>query len=241
MKRILILASLFLFASSGIAKGQAALLVLIFGDKVASENFYFSLKVGVNYSMINGIEEGSNRWGGNFGLVNNIRLSDRFFLTPEFVALSPRGVKDVPNLTTGNPELDELLRDPSSTDRKLTYIDIPVLLRMKLGKRVSVSAGPQFSVLTGATDVYRSSPLNDVVLTTEVDIKDAIARMDVGATLDVSFMVSKAKGGKGMSLFVRYTQGFIDMTIQEGTDRQTSSLFQFGAAFPFIEETVEEN
>ena len=35
---------------------QAALLVLLFGDKVASENFYFSLKLGANYSNLTGID-----------------------------------------------------------------------------------------------------------------------------------------------------------------------------------------
>ena len=239
MKKILLLASAFLVLHTGIARGQAALLVLIFGEKAASENFYFSLKVGVNYSIINGIEDGSNRWGPNFGLVNNIRLNERFFLTPEFLALSPRGVKDVPVLTTGSPELDDLLQDVSSTDRKLSYLDIPVLLKMKLGKRWSVSAGPQFSFLTGATDIYKSSPINGSILTTEVEIKDAIAKMDVGATLNFTYMVSKAIGGKGMNLFVRFTQGFVDLTINEGTNRHTSSLFQFGASFPFIETPDE--
>ena len=241
MRKFPILISLLLVVGTGSARGQAALLVLIFGEKAASENFYFSLKVGVNYSMINGVEEGSYRWGANFGLVNNIKLSERFVLTPEFLALSPRGVKDVPVLTTGIPELDDLLEGPISSDRKLSYIDIPVLLKMKLGKRWGVSAGPQFSFLTGAVDTYKSTPSSGTSLTTELDIKDAIAKMDVGATLNLTCMVSEAFAGKGMNLFVRFTQGFVDLTIEEGTDRHTSSPFQFGASFPFIETPDEKN
>ena len=52
MKKVLYLVFLFLFAGQGMVKGQAALLVLIFGERVASENFYFSLKAGANYFVM---------------------------------------------------------------------------------------------------------------------------------------------------------------------------------------------
>ena len=135
--------------SAGLVHGQAALLVLIFGDKVASENFYFSLKAGANFSTIHGLEGGEYRWGPNFGLVNNIRINDRFYLMPEFLPLSTRGIKEIPVENTNIPGLDELLEQPESMDRTLSYIDIPILLRANLGERLSVSAGPQISILTG--------------------------------------------------------------------------------------------
>ena len=46
MKKIIFITLTFLLFSSSVMKGQAALLVLIFGDKVATENFHFSLKLG---------------------------------------------------------------------------------------------------------------------------------------------------------------------------------------------------
>jgi hypothetical protein len=236
MRKLSIAAFLLLILGSGAVSGQAALLVLIFGEKAASEHFYFSLKAGVNYSMIHETESGDNRWGLNFGLVNNIRLSDRFYLTPEFLALSPRGMKNAPILTTGNPNLDSLLQDPSSVDRKLSYIDVPVLLKMKLGKRWSVSAGPQFSFLTGATDTYKSSPVNNTVLTTEIDIRDRASHFDVAACIDVTFVVSEAIAGKGMNLYLRYSKGFIDLFKEDPAKRYTQSTLQFGASFPFIEK-----
>jgi hypothetical protein len=224
-----------LVSSSQFIKGQAALLVLIFGDKVATENFFFSLKVGGTYSMITNVDEGKNRVSANFGLVNNIRLSDRLYLTPEFLPLSPRGVKEVPILTTGNPNLDDLLVNPSSTDRKLSYIDIPVLIRYHLTERWMISAGPQVSFLTGATDIYRSEPLEDVELLTELDIKEAIKPVDMGGVIDVSYLFSKPMGGKGLVIYIRYNLGFIDMLKNNSGDPHRNSSFQFGAAFPFIE------
>jgi hypothetical protein len=52
MKKLLILALITTILLPGIAYSQAAILVLLFGNKVASENFYFSLKMGGNYSTL---------------------------------------------------------------------------------------------------------------------------------------------------------------------------------------------
>jgi len=236
MKKFLLLVGLLLTISAGVASGQAALLVLIFGEKAASENFYFSLKVGASYSMITHVEEGKDRLGANFGLINNIRLNDRLFLTPEFLPLAPRGVKEVPILTTGDPNLDEILIDPKYTDRKLTYIDVPVLLRYHLTDKLRISAGPQISFLTGASDIYYSEPMDGVTLETEIDIKENISAVDLGGVLDVSYMFSKPHGGKGMVLYLRYNLGFMDMVKDNTGDPRRNSAIQVGAAFPFIEK-----
>jgi Outer membrane protein beta-barrel domain len=239
MKKFLYITFLLLTVSAGIAKGQAALLVLIFGEKAASENFYFSLKIGASYSMITGVEDGKDRIGANFGLINNIRINDRLFLTPEFVPLAPRGVKDVPILTTGDPNLDELLTNPGSTDRKLNYIDVPVLLRYHLTERLRISAGPQISFLIGAEDIYRSEPIDNVVLTTNIDIKKRLSPLDFGGVIDISYLFSKPHGGKGMLLYLRYNLGFTDMIKENTGDPYRHSAIQFGAAFPFIEKPGE--
>ena len=73
-------------------------------------------------------------------------------------------------VTTGNPDLDGLLGEVESSDRKLSYLDIPVLLKVKLSDRFSISFGPKFSYLTSAADTYKSVPIEDVVLTAEMDI-----------------------------------------------------------------------
>jgi len=236
MKKILFSLILIAIFSTGVVKGQAALLVLIFGEKAATENFHFSLKAGLNYSMITNIEEGRNRTGFTFGLVNNIKLSERFSLLPEFIALSPRGATDIPTLSTGIPELDDLLGNPEFTDRKLSYLDIPVLVKYHINDRWSVSAGPQISFLIDATDVYRSSPVEGITLKTELDIKDSFNNIDLAAVIDLTFVVSKPVNGKGFNLFARYGLGFIDILKENDGDPHHNSTFQFGATFPFVEK-----
>lgn len=236
MKKFIYVTFMFLVISSGAARGQAALLVLIFGEKAATENFFFSLKLGVNYSIIHGYEEGKNGIGLNFGLVNNIKLTDRLSLIPEFIPLSPRSITDVPLLSTGNPDLDDLLVDPESSDRKLSYIDIPVLLRVKLADRLSIAAGPQISFLTSASDKYKSSPIDDIILTTELDIKSELNSIDAGAVIDLEYILIPPKGGKGVNIYIRYSKGFIDLLKENSGDPFTTSLIQFGATFPFVEK-----
>jgi hypothetical protein len=225
---------MFLLLSSSVLRGQAALLVLIFGEKAATENFHFSLKLGVNYSIIHGYEEGKNGVSLNFGLVNSIRLTDKFTLVPEFIALAPRQINNVPVLTTGNPDLDDLLVEVESADRKLSYIDIPVLLKVKLSDRFSIAAGPQFSYLTSAEDTYKSAPIEDVVLTTKIDIKSGVSNIDLGLVLDLEYIVVQPKGGKGINVFLRYNKGFMNLAKDTENRKYTSSVIQLGATFPFV-------
>jgi hypothetical protein len=110
MKKLLILALITTILLPGIAYSQAAILVLLFGDKVASENFYFSLKMGGNYSTLSGIDDASYKLGLSFGLVATIKLSDKWYIVPEFSAISNKGAEDVPLLPTGDPNLDALLQ-----------------------------------------------------------------------------------------------------------------------------------
>jgi len=225
--------------SSGMVKGQAALLVLIFGERVATENFYFSLKAGLNYSMVTGVEEGKNRPGFNFGLVNNIRLNDQFYLAPEFLPASAKGVTQVPVLTTGNEELDDLLEHVESTDRKLNYLDIPVLLRYHISERLRISAGPEFSFLIGGTDIYYAEPQDDIQLTSELDIHEYVKTFDMGGVIDLSYMIAKPVKGKGVNIYLRYSMGFLDIRKDASGDPVRNSTLQIGATFPFVEVSVE--
>lgn len=236
MKKFITAVLFLLLLSPAMLKGQAALLVLIFGEKAATENFHFSLKLGASYSMIHGYEEGQNRVSLQFGLTNNIRLTDRLTLVPEFLPLSSRAIKNVPVLTTGNPDLDDLLIEVESTDRKISYIDIPVLLKVKLSDRFSISAGPSVSIRTGTTDIYKSVPLDDIVLTTELDIKSEISPVDVGGAIDLEYILVPPKGGKGINIYLRYAKGFMNLVKESSGNKYTASMIQFGATFPFVKE-----
>jgi len=124
MKKISTIIIIFLLSAPIQVRGQAALLVLIFGEKAATENFHFSMKLGMNYSIIHGYDEGKNGIGLNFGVVNNIRLNDRFTLLAEFLPLAARSARDTLDVTR-------------STDRPKRVVPIAVNTTLEPKEKIS--------------------------------------------------------------------------------------------------------
>ena len=58
MKKIILILLLFLGTSLYSVYAQAALIALLFGDKVATENFHLSVDIGINISSLPKLEQG---------------------------------------------------------------------------------------------------------------------------------------------------------------------------------------
>jgi len=70
-----------------VSYGQAGLLVLILGDKVATENLFLSIDGALNISSLPGLDENKLIVGVNYGLGVHIRINDKWTLKPEFKPL----------------------------------------------------------------------------------------------------------------------------------------------------------
>jgi len=216
------------------ARSQAALLVLLFGEDVASENFFFSLKVGGNLSNLSGIDGTNSALGVNFGLMASIKLSDRFYLVPEFMPLSPKGAKNIPFRSTGNASLDQVIQPTTSTAMQMNYIDIPIVAKYYVSENLGLELGPQISILTGATDVYRGKVKDDDDLVFESNVKSNLNTLDVGVVAGVTYSLWDARGGKGLYVHARYAYGFTDIVKDNPGSAVRNSLFQFAVSLPFI-------
>jgi hypothetical protein len=49
------------------------------------------------------------------------------------------------------------------------------------------------------------------------------------------FIISEPINGKGINLYLRFCQGFMDIVRENTGDPFTHTTIQFGAAFPFVE------
>lgn len=220
------------------AQAQGAILVAIFGEKVATENFHFGLRLGATLAEQTGIDGSAPRLDFNFGMTANIRLSDRISLVPEFGPFSRKGVADYPLLPTGDPSIDSLRVDPERSHLTTNYIDLPVLLRVRVAKNWSIGAGPQYSILTGAHEVVRSSTAPGTGLRT--DVEDQMPGDDWSAVGDVALTLERAVGAKDLRLHLRYNHGFTDVRPEGVSSPRYNRTLMFFAELPFIERPASQ-
>ena len=145
-----ILSLTFILAIGAKASGQAALVLLIFGDKLAREDVYMSMDAGLNVNNISSLD-GDFGLGANFGLGIHKRLRENLFLVPEFKALSGKGMGNVPLLTPIPDEINTAELKNTETSVVLNYLELPVLLQYRINDKFYVSGGVQASWLTKAT------------------------------------------------------------------------------------------
>lgn len=214
------------------AHSQAALFVLLFGDKVASEKFHLSLDAGVNISGINRFDDGKTLIAPNFGLGTHIKLNDRFSLNPEFKPLSRKGAKDVAT-PFGLPS--DLNVSSVSSDLILNYIEVPVLLRYYLDGGWYLSAGPQFSFLTSAKQKSEVNLVSGTKINIEEDIDDNFNSFNWSFPVEIGYSLVNKREGKGIDLRLRYSYGFNDVFENASIFSANHSTFQFIVTLPFIE------
>jgi len=228
MKKIVLLFSFF-FCSYAMVSGQAALIVLLLGDKVATEKFHLSVDAGLNISSLPGLKQQQSTHGLYFGLGTFIKLNVKWALTPEFKPLSPRGANQVAPLRDYATSLSS-----ATYSFELNYIDVPVLVQYKISEKLFASAGPQISFLTSATQVATGN----IPAGTTVDIKEKM-KSNFSSTyfsfpIEAGYHVSDARKGKGMDVKIRYAIGLSNMIAATNYGSSNGSTFQVFLSFPFI-------
>ena len=235
MKRAAVVLSLALL-SFGLARAQSSLVSQIVGDKAASDGLYFSLKLGLSCGTLKGVNDEMERLGGaNIGLFATIRLSDKFSLVPEVDPVSRKGITNIPFSATGDPELDPYFDPPDKSALVLNFIDMPVLLKYRLGGRVSVAAGPFVGFLTSATERFRAALETGEELSFKRDVTTEYRSLDYGIVFEASVVVTKPRRGEGLVFHVRYQAGLADVLKDPAASVAVrTSVIQFFLSFPFI-------
>jgi len=188
--------------------GHAALVALIFGDKVASEKFNISLEAGGTFTHYNDIPNTKrSRMGINFGIGGNLQLSKNWYFSPNIYFLAARNLQFKSySLNTGIPGLDEEFTDvPTFAD--LRYIDIPIFLSYQTNNgKFRYSLGPQVSFLRDAKAKYKGI---EGEFTQSFD--SFLHTVDYGVIADFCYALGKANKGKGVHVHARYYYGFADI------------------------------
>jgi hypothetical protein len=234
VKRAAIALSLVLLAASGSALAQSSIVSQLAGEKVATENLYFSLKCGMNIAYLDGTV-GTERTGGfDIGLSATFKLTERLSLVPEITPFSRKGVASIPLSSTGDGDLDPFFGEGTESALALKYIDIPVILKYRLG-RFHVGAGPFVSFLGSATEKFRADLETGDELRFKRDVTERYRKMDYGLAVEASWTITKPRRGMGLIFHVRYQAGLADILRDPAAAGAVrNSVVQVYVSFPFV-------
>ena len=222
------------------AHSQAAILALLFGDKVASERFNISMEIGgslATYSNLDNVER--PRMGINFGIAGNIKLSENLFLSQHAYFLARRSMQIDPfSLNTGEAQIDDQFKEVSG-QLNLNYIDLPLILAYQTNnKKFRFGLGPQLSILQNATGIYEGANGNF-----HQDVTSSLTALDYGIMTDFAYILGKAHEGKGIHIHARYYYGLPDAIKKSiSASENQISFFSIHISLPFItEELAQKN
>lgn len=235
MKRTLAALVLLVVLAPLTARAQSSIVAQIAGDKAATEKLYFSLKLGLNFSYLTGSPEEAGRTGGfNVGLSATIRLNDKLSLVPEITPFFRRGISGIPFDTTGDPALDPAFEDPSASELALDYVDVPILLKCRMG-RFEIGAGPYLGVLISAKESFRSELETGETVSFSREVTDQYNKTDFGLVVEGSWTVAKPRRGVGLVIHGRYEHGFVDvLRTAAPSGALRNSVWHFYVSFPFV-------
>jgi len=212
---------------------QAALFALIFGDKVATENFNIGLEIGFPYNSISSIDDSSANLGLHFGISGNIKISEKWSMNPTIFFLSKRNIKtDRFSLNSSNASLNaEFVNVP--TDFSVNYIDVPIFFNYNFPKKpYKIGIAPQISFRNDATAIFSNGD-GDF----EYNIKDQTESIDYGFIAQVGYIMGKGGQGKEIHIQLRYYQGLADVFKNDFiSSTNNASYLSLHLSIPFIKK-----
>jgi hypothetical protein len=231
-KRLLMIIMLGLFTLPS-SYGQAGLIVLIFGDKVATENFYLSIDGALNISTLPGLDEYKTNFGVNYGLGVHIKLSDKWYLKPEFKPLSRKGATKVNPIT---PVASDFTVD--ETKIKMNYIDFPILIQYNITPKLYISAGPQISFVTDVNQFIYGTQSDGLETTVKANTTSYFNKTNFSFPVEAGYAFTltnkKSTSKLKVNVFARYEYGFMEIFKDPAVGSANVSLFQAGLSLPFI-------
>ena len=157
----------------------------------SQEKIQFGIKGGVNFTNMSSdiLIEKEYKTGFHIGVLSEIPFGDKFFLQPE-INYSTYGSKGKEIMFGGSP---------ITTEYKLDYIQIPILVKIYLYKGFSIEIGPSFNFLVNEKKIRESNTITDIV-----------EKFEFSGILGVSYKLSRGLIGS-----FRYTNSLTNALNQD--------------------------
>ncbi|MFT3737483.1 MAG: porin family protein [Breznakibacter sp.] len=181
----------------------------------------FGIKAGLNLSNLKGEDESMDaRVAPLFGAFAEFGISDKLAFHPELV-YSMEGAKDKYS------EVEAGYDYSSEETIKLGYLNVPLLLKYKIGSGISVLAGPQVGFLLDAKSKWELSEDGENTSGTE-DIKEYLKSTNFGLSFGAGWECEK-----GIGIDARYNLGLSNIYDGEGDGEMKTKGFQIAVFYKF--------
>lgn len=185
----------------------------------------YGLQGGINISSIEGdfaeIFDSSTGYHINFNM--EFEFSDKFSLQPSLQYSLQGGKSILEDAITGEYFEDNI---------KLTYLNMPVLVKYYIFRGFTLEAGPQAGLLLSAKNKweYKTLILADEYdeASGEEDIKDDFESLDYGIKLGLGYKLNN-----GLSFAAHYYLGMADITKDNIGSKSQTHAIQIGIGYYF--------
>ena len=227
MKKLLLTSSILL----GSIYGRSQILIsILLGDKLNSDKLEFGLDGGINYSSLTGIDQSKTNRTFNLGFYFDIKMKNpKWMLHTGVMVKSTMGAKDLEVYTLNDPDLDAAFADGGSVERRLSYFNVPLMMKHKFSNHFFYEFGPMLGLMNKASDVFKRKVKDKDDLQYTIKTRDNYHPLDAGMLVGFGY---RLLGGNGMNLGIRYYYGLVDVTIDDTTADQFNRSFYVSVGIP---------
>ena len=225
MKKLIVLFFCLFLGSTQV--NSQALIALLFGKSISGPKLEMGLQLGMNASYL--LNSGATRAlpTFSFGAFTNYKFHEKWTLNTFVSFKSNRGARKMDTIDGHYAFSNDSLEGVSLT-RRLSYIDISPEIQYKISPSFAIGFGPVISILTRAFDIYDATK-DDATVTYEQKVYKQMNAIDIGAVIDFQFTFSK---GRGITLNLKYIQGFVQPFKANSSGTILNSVIYFGVGIP---------
>lgn len=230
IRRCIVLCAILAASAAAPAATHAqALIMLLFGDKIASETFIGGINAGLSMTTFNHVPEASFRISWSFGAFMEWDLGGGWIYSPEMTFKTPAGSNGMTGLWSERQDIVDSLSNPKESAH-LSYVTIPLLVKYEINA-FRLFAGPKVGYVVAATDNITGTGPNGARVDSEKLSFSRINRWDVGIDVGLEYLLNPDLGLRSMRLNLRYYQGFLDVYHDDGITT-TNHGFYFNLGIP---------
>jgi Outer membrane protein beta-barrel domain len=220
---------LLLLSMSVFTSRSQVLLSLIFGDKLNSDKLEFGLDGGLNLANLQGLDGANTASRFNIGFYFDFKLKNpSWMIHTGVIVKSTMGATDLPVYDLNDSALNNAFVG-GSVDRRLSYFNVPVLMKYNFKNRIFAESGIMLGLMNKSIDEFTKKINDKDDLTYKLKIRDQYHPIDAGLMVGLGYRLLK---GNGMNLGLRYYFGIIDVSVDDSGKNMYNRSFYATVGIP---------